>query len=389
MDRWLSVRKGGEMIYLDNAATSWPKPAGVLEAMTHFLAEEGGSPNRAGHRMAVAAERVVEKVRAKLAALLGIGDPHRIIHTFNCTDAVNMAIKGAVREGDHVITTRLDHNSVLRPLQALADAGVISVTRLPITGAGAVDPDAVKAAITPTTRLIATLHASNVTGAIQPVEVLGAIAREHDLLFLVDAAQSVGVLDIHVGSMQIDLLAFPGHKSLLGPPGTGALYVGPRAKLRPWREGGTGGDSVFPTQPLELPTWLEAGTHNTVGLAGLNAALDGLNPASALHHERLLLEHLAGRLGDDDGIRVMGHVPPSRSVGVMSLTVRDRDPGRVATILDRDYDIAVRPGLHCAPLLHKAIGTFPDGAVRIAPGPTTSIGDIDRLVQALREIAEA
>jgi cysteine desulfurase/selenocysteine lyase len=375
------------MIYLDNAATSWPKPRRVLDEMTRFLAEEGGSPSRAGHQFAAAAERIVQDVRIKLARMFKVENPDRIVHCFNCTDALNMAIKGCLKEGDHVVTTALEHNSISRPLQAMVDTGLITVTRLPLTSQGFVEPDAVRAAITPKTRLVATLHASNVTGIIQPVEAIGRVTRECDCLFLVDAAQSAGVLEIDVQAMNIDLLAFPGHKALLGPTGTGALCVGPRAQLTPWREGGTGADSVHPTQPQQLPTWLEAGTQNTVGLAGLNVALDGLQPEQTLAHERRLIERLLGAILDDPRIRAVGDPTPARCLGVISFTVAGKSPFEVAACLDNSFSIAVRPGLHCAPYLHRELGTFPEGTVRASLGPTTTESEIDTFAVALGEIA--
>ncbi|MEK7730287.1 MAG: aminotransferase class V-fold PLP-dependent enzyme, partial [Planctomycetota bacterium] len=257
-------------VYLDNASTSWPKPRRVIDEMMRFMAEDGGSPGRGGHRQAVAAERIVRDVRVKLARLIHADDPKRIIHCLNGTDALNIALKGSLREGDHVVCNQLDHNSVSRPLEALAARKFISLTRVPVSGDGCIDPDVVRKAITSATRLVTSVHASNVTGIIQPVAEIGRIAREHDLLFLVDAAQTAGVVDIDVEAMYIDLLAFPCHKSLLGTSGTGALYVGKRADVRPWREGGTGADSIYPTQPEEFPTRLEAGSPNTAGLAGLN-----------------------------------------------------------------------------------------------------------------------
>ncbi|MFQ5589706.1 MAG: aminotransferase class V-fold PLP-dependent enzyme [Phycisphaerae bacterium] len=377
-----------QMIYLDNAATSWPKPQCVLDEMARFLAHDGGSPNRAGHRMAAAAGRIVRDVRYKLARLFNIEDPQRLIHCFNCTDALNIAIKGCLSEGDHVITTVLDHNSISRPLNAMAKAGLISLTRLRVTGAGVVDPDAVRTSITPNTRLIATLHASNVTGVIQPIASIGRIAREHDCLLLIDAAQSVGLLDVDVRAMNIDLLAFPGHKSLLGPTGTGGLYVGPRASIKPWREGGTGEDSVRPTQPTEFPTCLEAGTHNTAGLAGLNAALDVVNPPEALGNHRMIVRRLVEELDDHPHITLLGNPAADRGIGVVSLTVDGIAPCEVASILNETYSIAVRPGLHCAPYIHRSLGSFPDGTVRIASGLTTTTRDIMRLVRALREVAD-
>lgn len=377
-----------DIIYLDNAATTWPKPKCVAEAMARFVEQEGGSPNRAGHRMSVTAGRIMEEVRIRLARLINADDPSRIIHAFSCTDALNIALKGAIRAADHVICTVLDHNSISRPLQAMANAGFITLTRLPMSGSGCVDPDAVRAAITPATRLVATVQASNVTGVIQPAKVLGGIAREHDVLFLLDAAQTVGVFPIDVKAMNIDLLAFPGHKSLHGPTGTGGLYVGERAELRPFREGGTGLDSITPTQPEEFPTWLEAGTPNSVGLAGLDAALDELDPPATLAHERAMLGHLAAAVADDRTIRVVGDWSPVRCVGVMSLTVDGMSSADVATALDESYGIAVRPGLHCAPYIHQALGTSPEGTIRVSPGWSTVPVEIERFASALRTIAD-
>src|SRR6266581_2143090 len=245
------------MIYLDNAATSFPKPEAVYQALDAFARQDLANPGRAGHKMALAAERALDDGRHVLNQLFHGEGPERFIFTLNCTDALNMAFKGVLAEGDHVITTDLEHNSVSRPLRAMELAGRITLTRLKADGGGTIDPDAIKKAITPRTRLIAQTHASNVLGTVQPIAEIGRIARERDLLFLVDAAQTAGVLPIDVQALHIDLLAFPGHKSLLGPTGTGALYVGSRAKLRPWREGGTGGDSSTPTQPTEFPYYLE------------------------------------------------------------------------------------------------------------------------------------
>ena len=374
------------MIYLDNAATSWPKPPGVSEAMTRFLAEDAGSPDRSGHRMAATAERIVMDVRIKLAKLFGVKDPLRIVFGLNCTDALNMALKGALREGDHVVTTQLEHNSILRPLRAMVDAGRITMTMLPLTAEGCTEPDAFREALTPATRMLATLHASNVTGIIQPISEIGRVAREADCLLLVDAAQSAGLVKIDVNAMNIDLLAFPGHKSLHGPTGTGGLYVGERADLNPWREGGTGGDSIHPTQPEEFPTWLEAGTPNVVGLAGLNAALEELDPPRNLKLVERLAKRLIQSVEEDERFRLVGLPRREIGVGVVSLVVLGTAPEEVAAILDESFDIAVRPGLHCAPFVHRALGTFPDGTVRVSPGPANTTEDIDTLLSAIRKI---
>ncbi len=377
------------MIYLDNASTSWPKPPEVAAEMTRFLNEDGANPGRASHRMALAASDMLRAVRLKLTRLFDADAPERTILCFNGTDALNIAIKGVLREGDHVVTTQLEHNAVLRPLQAMADRGFIEVTWLPMNADGYVDPDGITRALRPSTRLVAVTHASNVTGLIQPVEAIGQIVRAHDALFLVDAAQTAGVLDISIPVMHIDLLAVPGHKSLLGPTGTGALCVGDRVDPRPWREGGTGGDSSTLTQPTQYPYVLEAGTPNAVGFAGLGAALDVLNPPGTLAHERRLLARLVDGLGELDGGRIMGDPEVSRRVGTISLCFSTMRPDEVGAALDRSFDIAVRAGLHCAPLTHKALGTFPDGTLRVAPGRYTTAEEIDRLIEALREIVGA
>lgn len=373
------------VIYLDNAATSWPKPPEVVAAMTRFLREQSGYPIAAGHRMSVAAARTIADARQKIARLIHAPDPERVILTCNCTDALNIAIKGCLQEGDHAITTVLEHNSVSRPLAAMAERGHITLTRLGVTDSWQVDPEAVRRAIAPKTRMIAMTHASNVIGTIQPVAEVGRIAREHDVLFLVDGAQAAGVLDIDVGAMKIDLLTSSGHKSLRGPTGTGFLFVGERANPEAFREGGSGGDSASATQPKEYPTWLEAGTPNTLGFAGLAAALDVLNPAEGLAHERMLLARLVERLAEEKRIRVFGGA--AASVGVLSVHIEGVAPVDAGAILDEAFGICVRPGLHCAPYMHKALGTFPDGTLRISPGPASTIEEMDLLAGALVEIA--
>ena len=377
------------MIYLDNGATSWPKPACVATEMSRFLAEDAENHGRSGHRMAVAAEKMLDDVRAKLTKLVEGDDYQRMIFTMNCTDSLNIAIKGVLREGDHAITTTLEHNSVSRPLQAMADAGFIGLTRVPMSDGGFVDPDAIRSAIKPNTRLIACTHCSNVLGTIQPAEAIGRIAREHDALFLLDAAQSIGVIPVSVRQMHIDLLAFPGHKALLGPTGTGGLYVGNRVDPAPFREGGTGGDSSSPTHPSEYPFRLEGGTPNTVGFAGLGASLDYVvdkGPANMLAHERALLKQLIDALTGDERFTVLGSTDMTRKGGVVSFTVEGMEPAEVGAVLDESFEIAVRPGLHCSPYTHQELGTFPDGSVRVGPGPFTTTDEIDQLIAALQQI---
>jgi selenocysteine lyase/cysteine desulfurase len=300
-----------------------------------------------------------------------------------------MAFKGVLADGDHVVTTDLEHNSVSRPLRALELAGKITLTRIKADGSGTIDPEAIRKAVTARTRLIAVTHASNVLGTVQPIAEVGRIARERGAIFLVDAAQTAGVVAIDVQALNIDLLAFPGHKSLLGPTGTGALYVGPRAALRAWREGGTGGDSSSETQPKEFPYFLEGGTPNVLGVAGLSAGIkyvteQGLDKIRA--HEVGLIERLWRRLDEIGGFEIFGHRDPARRVGTLSFRNEALPAAELGGILDQAFDIAIRPGLHCAPYIHRAIGTFPEGAVRVSPGPFSTEADVDQMAKALAEI---
>jgi cysteine desulfurase/selenocysteine lyase len=375
--------------YLDNAATSFPKPEAVYAAMDRAARTSLANPGRAGHRMAIASERILDDGRHRLNQIFHGKDPEHFVFTLNCTDALNIALKGTLNPGDHVVTSDLEHNSVSRPLRALELAGVISLTRIAADGGGTIDPDMIRRAIMPKTRLVALTHCSNVLGTVQPIAEIGKLVRERDLLFVVDAAQTAGVVPIDVQAMQIDLLAFPGHKSLMGPTGTGALYVGPRATLRPWREGGTGGDSSSETQPKEFPYHLEGGTPNVLGVAGLIAGIQYVEERGldAIHrHEVELVERLWRRLDEIDGVTVFGHRDHTRRVGTISFRNEALPASELGGILDQAFDIAIRPGLHCAPYIHRAIGTFPDGTARVSPGPFNTAEEIDRLADALSEI---
>jgi cysteine desulfurase/selenocysteine lyase len=378
------------MIYLDNAATSFPKPESVYRALDHFARHDLANPGRAGHKMALAAERALDDGRHALNQFFHGEGPERFVFTLNCTDALNMAFKGVLAQGDHVITTNLEHNSISRPLRAMELAGKIALTRLKADEGGTIDPDAIRQAISPKTRLIALTHASNVLGTVQPIAAVGKIAREHNLLFLVDAAQTAGVMPIDIQRMNIDLLGFPGHKSLLGPTGTGALYVGSRTKVAAWREGGTGGDSSSETQPRELPYFLEGGTPNVLGVAGMTAGIKYVleQGLEKIHrHEVELCERLWRRLEEIGGFQVFGHRDLARRVGTLSFRHEAQTPLELGGILDQAFDIAIRPGLHCAPYIHRALGTFPEGTVRVSPGAFSTKEDIDQLGQALAEIA--
>ena len=382
------------MIYLDNAATSFPKPESVYQALDHFARTSLANPGRAGHRMAIGAEHALDAARHALNQFFRGEAPERWIFTMNCTDGLNLAIKGVVQAGDHVVTTDLEHNSISRPLQAMAKAGVITLTRVASEG-GYVSPDAIRSAITPGTSLVAMTHASNVLGTVQPVEEIGTIVREAGALFLVDAAQSAGVIPIDLRESAIDILAFPGHKALYGPTGTGAVYVGPRSdgRIRPWREGGTGGDSSSPTQPAHLPYSLEGGTPNVLGVAGLAAGIAWVadrGPDKLRRHEVALLQRVVDWAEDSDDWRIAGRWDPATHVGALSLIVPESlAPQDIGAILDTSFDIAVRPGLHCAPYIHRTLGTFPDGTLRLSPGPFTISEEIETFLQALSEITAA
>ncbi len=383
------------MIYLDNAATSFPKPEAVLGGMDAFVRSSAANPGRSGHRRAVAAEAMIEATRRSLAQLFGCPRPERIVFTLNATDALNMAIKGVVRHGDHVITSVLEHNSISRPLNQMEKDGVITLTRLPANGDHLIDPDDVARAFTPQTRLVAVTHASNVTGTIQPVAAFGRIARERGALLLVDASQSAGIVPIDVENNAIDLLAFTGHKALLGPTGTGGLVVGDRVVIAPWREGGTGGDSSSPVQPEEFPHRLEGGTPNIFGIAGLREGVKILlerGVESILTHERKMVTTFYTALKDParyswyGADQVIAEQRGEGRVGLVGINLAGFAPTEMAAILDEQFDIAVRAGLHCAPYAHKHLGTFPNGTVRLSVGLLTTAEEMREATTAFDEI---
>jgi len=376
-------------IYLDNAATSWPKPESVYQAMDHFARESMANPGRSGHKMAKVSERILEDTRVLLNRLFQGASPDRWAFTLNCTDALNMGIKGVLEPGDHVVTTDLEHNSVSRPLVGLAQSGVITLTRVPSDSLGTVDPAAIASALTPKTKLVVLTHASNVLGTVQDIAAVASITSARGVLLLVDAAQTAGLLPIDLRTLPIDMLAFPGHKALMGPPGTGALYVGPKVHLKPWREGGTGGDSKTPTQPTDFPFFLEGGTPNIMGIAGLAAGIRWVNeqPQGAQHHqENQIASKLCAELQSLPGVQILGHQDWSRKVATVSFTVEGLEPYELGGILDSSFDIAIRPGLHCAPYIHGAQHTYPDGAIRASLGPFNTQEHAEALVNALKEI---
>lgn len=380
------------MIYLDNAATSFPKPEGVYLALDKFARESLANPGRSGHRMALGAERTMENARHRLNRFFNGRDPNRFIFTLNCTDALNIAMKGVLNPGDHAITSDLEHNSVSRPLEAMASAGIITLTRVKCDSGGTLDPDSVRKAMTPRTKLVALTHASNVLGTVQPIAEIGKIVREFEnALFLVDAAQTAGVVPIDLQKLDADLVAMPGHKCLFGPTGTGVLYVGPRAKVKPWREGGTGGNSTDVTQPTDFPFFLEGGTPNVLGIAGLVAGLDYVEektPDAMRKHDNTLCEQFREGLLAFGGFEFFGHADPERRIGAISFRHAGLSAPILGGILDEAFAVAVRPGLHCAPYVHAAMGTLPDGLVRVSPGPFNTAEQISILVDALKEATD-
>jgi len=380
------------MIYFDNAATSWPKPPGVIEAVVQCMTEAGANPGRSGHRMSVAAARLVYQARESVAALLGVDDPLRIAFGLNVTEALNLALRGLLHPGDHVITSAVEHNSVMRPLRALERQGV-EVSVVPCTPEGILNPQDVHDAITDRTSLIVMNHASNVIGTLLPVGEVGRIARDHGVLFLVDAAQTAGAYPIDVRAMHIDLLAFTGHKALGGPMGTGGLWVGERVdagELEPLKRGGTGSLSEHELQPDFLPDLYESGTANAPGIAGLGAAVrwvleKGVDTIRA--HEVMLARRLIDGLLAIPGVTVYGTHDAERQTATVSLNVRGMEPSDVAFHLDEEYGIMCRSGLHCSPATHRTIGTFPRGTARLSMGVLNTPEEVDAVLGAVARLA--
>lgn len=375
------------MIYLDNAATSFPKPERVIAAISRYCREIGANPGRASHRLAQEASAVVAGTRRLLAELLGRVDPSRLIFTPSATVALNIALKGLLRAGDHVLTSTMEHNSVLRPLHRLERLGIVH-TRIPCSAEGLLEPADIRRHLRPETRLIALVHASNVTGGIMPVAEVGAIARELGLLLLVDAAQTMGTIPVEPERLHIDLLAGPGHKGLLGPMGTGFLYVRPGIDLDTLWEGGTGSRSESMEQPESWPDRFESGTPNAPGLAGLAGGIAeiqerGLSAIAA--HKTRLMEKLYEALSRVSGVVLYGPANRRECVGTLSFNLRDVTSNEVAYILDTVHGIGVRPGLHCAPAAHHTIGSFPQGTVRVSVGPYNTEDDILALISAVEQ----
>lgn len=380
---------------MDNAATSFPKPATVLEAMTRYATELGASPGRGAYTEARESGRLMQQCRTRINTLINGEEQRHIVFTLNTTDALNMAIHGLVRPGDHVITTWLDHNSILRPLNYLVEHGGIEQTRIacdPVSGL--VDPDDVRKAVRRNTRLIAVLHGSNVTGTMQPIAEIGRIARESAVPLLVDAAQTLGHVPIDVQRDCIDLLAFPGHKGLLGPLGTGVLYIRPGLEklMRPVRQGGTGSVSEHDVQPDFMPDRFESGSHNAIGIIGLSEGVQWILDQGVdqlWQHEQDLVRIMIDGLSDDlPGLTYYGPRGANDRCGVFSVRIDGFDsPQSLSDVLEKEFGILTRSGIHCAPLAHQTIGTHDlGGTTRLSFGPFLTKQDVKHACEALATI---
>jgi cysteine desulfurase family protein len=382
------------MIYLDHAATSWPKPPEVLRAIVHFLGTAGGNPGRSGHRLSIAAGRIIYAAREAVAGLFCVPDPLRVIFTHNATYAINLALHGLLRPGDRVVTTGLEHNAIMRPLRALEQSGV-EVVVVPGAPDGSLNPADFGRALTPGTRLVAVNHASNVCGALAPLAEIAALARPAGALLLVDAAQTSGLVPIDMPGLGIDLLAFTGHKGLHGPPGTGGLVLGERVdavELAPLFQGGTGSRSEYEFQPEFLPDKFESGTPNGAGIAGLAAGIQWVMEHGVeviRDHEMALTRRLVEGLMEIPGVWVYGPAEVLRRTAVVSFTVGSRHVSELGRRLDEEHGVLCRVGLHCAPAAHKTLGTFSEGTVRFAPGPLTTLEEIDFALEAVAQVVGA
>ena len=382
------------MIYMDNAATSWPKPPEVLRAMTDVLERAGGNPGRSGHRLSIAAARVIYDTREEVSQFFGISDPLRVIFTAHATHAINLALIGMLKPGDHVVTSSMEHNAVMRPLRSLEKQG-IRLSIVPCAVDGSLDVGAVAGAVASDTRLVVLAHASNVAGTLLPVGEVAAIAHQAGALLLVDAAQTAGVIPIDMTAMGIDLLAFTGHKELQGPPGIGGLVIADGidvAQIRPLICGGTGSRSKSEEQPDDLPDKFESGTANLPGIAGLGAGLQWIKKRG-IEETQAYLKTLGGALIEGlsslPKVKVYGTLDPDRSVAVVSFTVAGSRVSEIGFRLDVDYSILSRVGLHCAPAAHKTIGSFPEGTVRLAPGVFTTMEEVRQTIRAIGRVVRS
>lgn len=377
------------MIYLDNAATTLHKPPQVIDAVVEAMCSMGNS-SRGTHDQSIKASMAVFECRCKLAQLFGYPSPDRVVFTQNSTEALNIAINGLIDEGDHVISTDLEHNSVLRPLYRLESERNVSLSFVSADQYGCVDYGDFERLIQPNTKAIICTHGSNLTGNILDLKRIGEIARKHGLLFIVDASQTAGAYPINMTELGISVLCFTGHKGLMGPQGTGGLCIADGINIRPWKVGGSGVQSYSKTQPVELPTALEAGTLNGHGIAGLSAALDYIaeQGVEAIHQKEIaLMKHFYDSVKDIDGVTVYGDFSTEERCAIVALNLRDYESSAVSDVLAVDYDIATRPGAHCAPRMHQALGTQEQGAVRFSFSVFNTEEEVDAALQAVRELA--
>lgn len=380
------------MIYLNNAATTKDKPKEVFEAVQKFILGNNVSPGRGADILSVEADSILTEARGSLARLFNAKDPKQIVFTLNCSDALNTAIKGVLKHGDHVLISSIEHNSIVRPLRSLERQGV-EVEIVPVDPKTCeVDPQELSKRFKKNTKLVAMLHASNVIGAVQPIEEIGRLTKKNGVLFLIDAAQTAGVYDIDVQRMNIDLLAFAGHKGLMGPQGTGGLYIKEGIDIEAFRHGGTGSQSELETQPEIMPDKFETGTPNTPGIAGLKASVDFIlreGTDKIKQHSQELTGILLDGLRSIERIDIYGPLDAKKQASVVSFNIRGVEPKTVGDILEKKFGIIVRTGLHCAPFCHKTIGTFPKGTVRVSTGYFNGESDVKAAVDAIKAIARA
>jgi len=382
------------MIYLDNAATSWPKPPEVIKAMADVLGHAGGNPGRSGHALSIKAARVMYDTREDIARFFNSGNPQRVIFTTNATHAINIVLRGLLKPGDRVVVTSMEHNAVMRPLRYLQKRGV-EVYVVACHESGLINVADIEKTLNTKTRLVVVNHASNVAGTILPIADIAPVAHRAGALLMADTAQTAGILPLDMAGTGIDLLAFTGHKGLLGPPGIGGLVIGDRidtGQIEPLILGGTGSQSEKEIQPEYLPDKFESGTPNIVGIAGLQAGLKWISKRgieAIRSHEKEITGILIDNLRDIAGIRLYGTLDPALSTAILSITMDNKTVSEVGLTLDEEFGIMSRVGLHCAPAAHRTIGSFPEGTIRLAPGVFTSKEDIYRVIQAIKEAGKS
>jgi len=376
-------------IYLDNSATSWPKPPAVIAAISEYLTNYGGSPGRSGHHFAIKAAKEVFETRELIASLFNTPSSDRVIFTANATQAINIALFGLLKKGDHVIISHMEHNSVVRPLRHLEQEGIIELSIIDCDSKGYINLENLKNSFNSNTKLVVTIHGSNVTGTIQPVRQIGEICKSKNVLYMVDASQSAGILPIDMQNDNIDILAFTGHKELYGPSGIGGLCIKNDIQIEPLLHGGTGSKSEIETHPLFYPDRLEAGTLNTSGIIGLKAGIQYIleQGMDNIRKKQIqLTEHFLNKIKEINNIKLYGPDLGEERIPILSLNIKNKMPSDVAFILDKDYGIMTRTGLHCSPLAHKTIGTFPHGTVRFSLSCFTTQEEIDYTIEKIKLI---